>query len=207
MDRLEVVHFIIVCVDAHRKVEPGVAAIDDLVTPELNANVERLASKRDKRGRKGNEKPNLDKVGLELLVARRDDPVDLALELGLFLVIERHVPLGKPRLALTVLNQNKPNLFASHVSFQGGEKGNRKAKCPHHPWSPRSVRTTNNRTEPKEKEKPKYSSDISAESDILRKTVSRDRLSSRKRNERSLANVAAQAANREEESPSPADQV
>lgn len=53
VDRLEVGELVVVCVDARAKEEAGVAAVDDLVVAEL------------------------DKVGLVLLVARRDEAVDL----------------------------------------------------------------------------------------------------------------------------------
>lgn len=72
---LEVGELVVVCVDAGAEEEPRVAAVDDLVVAEL------------------------DEVGLVLLVARGDEPVDLALELDLLLVAVGGVPLGEPRLA------------------------------------------------------------------------------------------------------------
>lgn len=75
VDGLEVCELVVVCVDADAEEEAGVAAVDDLVLAEL------------------------DKVGLVLLVAGRDEAVDLALDLDLFLVAEGGVPLGETGLA------------------------------------------------------------------------------------------------------------
>lgn len=75
VDGLEVGELVVVCVDADAEEEAGVAAVDDLVVAEL------------------------DKVGLVFLVAGRDEAVDLALELDLFLVAEGGVPLGETGLA------------------------------------------------------------------------------------------------------------
>ena len=75
VDGLEVGELVVVCVDAGAEEEAGVAAVDDLVVAEL------------------------DKVGLVLLVAGRDEAVDLALELDLFVVAVGGVPLGEARLA------------------------------------------------------------------------------------------------------------
>lgn len=75
VDGLEIGELIVVCVDADAKEEACVAAVDDLVVAKL------------------------DKVGLVLLVARRDEAVNLALELDLFLVAKGGVPLGETGLA------------------------------------------------------------------------------------------------------------
>ncbi len=75
VDGLEVGELIVICVDADAKEEAGVAAVDDFVVAKL------------------------DKVGLVLLVARRDEAVDLALELDLFLVAKGGVPFGETGLA------------------------------------------------------------------------------------------------------------
>ena len=72
---LEVGELIVICVDADTKEEAGVAAVDDFVVAKL------------------------DKVGLVLLVARRDEAMDLALELDFFLVAKGGVPLGETGLA------------------------------------------------------------------------------------------------------------
>jgi hypothetical protein len=75
VDGLEVGELVVVCVDAGAEEEAGVAAVDDLVGAEL------------------------DKVGLVLLVAGRDEAVHLALELDLLVVAVGSVPLGEPGLA------------------------------------------------------------------------------------------------------------
>lgn len=72
---LEVGKFVVVGVDTSAEKEPGVSAVDDFVVAEL------------------------DKVGLILLVARRNETVDLALELNLFVVTEGGVPFGQTGFA------------------------------------------------------------------------------------------------------------
>lgn len=75
MDSLKVGEFVVVCVDTDAEEEASVAAVDDFVVAKL------------------------DKVGLILLVARRDEAVDLALDLYLFLVAEGGVPFSETGLA------------------------------------------------------------------------------------------------------------
>lgn len=75
VDGLEVRELVVVGVDARAKEEARVPPVDDLVVAEL------------------------DKVGLVLLVARRHEPVHLALELDLLLVAVGGVPLGQAGLA------------------------------------------------------------------------------------------------------------
>lgn len=88
VDGLEEGELVVVCVDAGAKEEPGVAAVDDLVVAEL------------------------DKVGLVLLVAGRDEPVDFALELDLLLVAEGGVPLCETGFA--------PGVGVSYMFARGG---------------------------------------------------------------------------------------
>lgn len=77
VDGLEVGELVVVGVDAGAEEEAGVPPVHDLVAPEL------------------------DEVGLVLLVPRRDEPVHLPLQLDLLLVAVRHVPLCESRLAST----------------------------------------------------------------------------------------------------------
>lgn len=73
-------------VHAQDEEESGVAAVDEFVVAEL------------------------DEVGV-LGVARHDEAVDLGLQSRLLLVLgRRHVPLGQPRLALAVLQQEEADL-------------------------------------------------------------------------------------------------
>ena len=75
MNGLEVGELVIVGVDASAEEEPRVATVDDLVVAEF------------------------DKVGLVLLVARRDKAVDFALDLDLLVVAKGGVPLGQAGFA------------------------------------------------------------------------------------------------------------
>lgn len=75
MDGLEIGELIVICVDADAEEKPRVATVDDLVVAEL------------------------DKVGLVLLVAGRDEAVDFALELDLLLVAVGGVPFGETGLS------------------------------------------------------------------------------------------------------------
>lgn len=56
------------------------------------------------------ERANLDKVGLVLLVPGGNDTVGLSLEFDFLLVVKGHVPLGDARLPLTVLDQHEADL-------------------------------------------------------------------------------------------------
>ncbi|KYK59307.1 hypothetical protein DCS_00437 [Drechmeria coniospora] len=75
VDGLEKGELVVVGVDAGAEEEAGVATVDNLVVAEL------------------------DEIGLVLLVAGSDEPVDLALELDLLLVAVGGVPLGEPGLS------------------------------------------------------------------------------------------------------------
>lgn len=75
MDCFEICQLVVVCVDTDTEEEAGVTAVDNLVVAEL------------------------DKVGLVLLVAWRNESVDLALELYFLFVCERGVPFRQARLA------------------------------------------------------------------------------------------------------------
>lgn len=91
VDRLEAQELVRRDVDAEDEEESGVAAVDDLVRPEL------------------------DKVGV-LGVATDDEAMDLGLEARFVLVIWRwDVPLGQPCLALTVLQQEEADLRSAIV--------------------------------------------------------------------------------------------
>lgn len=75
MNGFEICQLVIVCVNADAEEEAGVPAVDNLVVSEF------------------------DKVGLVLLVAWRDESMDLALEFYFFFVGERGVPFRQARLA------------------------------------------------------------------------------------------------------------
>jgi hypothetical protein len=55
------------------------------------------------------EGAHLHEVG-ELGVARGDQPVHLVLDLALLRLLDRDVPLGEARFALSVLKQEEPDL-------------------------------------------------------------------------------------------------
>lgn len=75
MYRLEEGELVVVCVDAGAEEQARVAPVDEFVLPEL------------------------DEVGLVLLVAGRDEAVNLALELDLLVVAVGSVPLGQAGFA------------------------------------------------------------------------------------------------------------
>lgn len=87
MDRLQVGQFIVVCIDAHAKVQSGIPSIDDLVIAVLHTltSTSYYDSARH---------THLNKITLVLLVTGRDETVDLALETDLLVVVKWHIELG-----------------------------------------------------------------------------------------------------------------
>lgn len=101
VDGLQVAEIVVVHVHADAEVQPCVAPVHDLEVTELEAEI-----CLNERGIFGEY---LDEVGV-LGVPDCDDGVHLLDELLLLVVVEVHVPLGQPRLAGPVLDQDEADL-------------------------------------------------------------------------------------------------
>ena len=90
VDGLQVRQLVVVRIDAHAEEEAGVPPVDDFVIPELDeVGLCTRASESTRQARTA-------RAHLVLLVARRNQPVHLALEARLLIVVVWHVELRQP---------------------------------------------------------------------------------------------------------------